>query len=532
MRSTPWTRCSLAVLAALLLGGPASADLIINELEYDQPSYDYREFLELYNPGTTAVSLDGWTIEFFNGNAAVPGTLYSTVELPATDSVPPQGYYVIGSPLVKNVDHVAWTLNGIQNGGTLGDGIALLNNGVVVEAFSYDASADTNGFTAIGGEADGTYLFLIDVVDTDTNSLQRIPDGGVWTKTLNNTPGASNFSGPAAVGACCLQNSTCVPDVTEMDCLYELRGTWRGDGIPCMDIVAFVGCLAGPVAPVSSGWEIWDLNGSGHVDLADFALFQQYTCTDTSPVGACCIWPDEDCLFTSQADCNSNGGVFAGTDSSCQPNPCVCVSIADAPVMTYPDTQLACITGAVINNDYDLIHSVNSKNFHIQDPTGIAGLTVFGSNANIDALLAVAQAGDQIRITGFLNAYFNTQQMLSPFTIEWLGSPGVPTPFPVSIADLENPFPTNGHYVNTLIVLENVTFDNAGGTFAYGNLTVRDANDPTKTLTCRIANGEVGALPIVGTTIPSGPVDVVGVCAIYNDLFQVMPRVPGDITPH
>ncbi len=237
-------------------------------------------------------------------------------------------------------------------------------------------------------------------------------------------------------------------------------------------------------------------------------------------------------MYTSREDCSSNGGVYGSAELPCDPNPCTCVdSIADVSV-TYPDTRPVCITGPIINNDYDLISSTSSKNFHIQDPTGIAGLTVYGNNERIDAVLALASAGDQIKITGVLEAYYNTLEIGWPFTVQYLASPGVPTPFPVSIADLEAGYPTNAQYLSTLIVLQNVTFADAGGTFAYGNYTVADASDPTKTLTCRIANGELGALPIVGTTIPSGPVDVVGVCALYSDLFQVMPRVPGDITPH
>lgn len=529
MRSKPWTRCGLAVLAVLLLGGTAPADLIINELEIDQPSTDTVEFLELYNNGTTAVSLSGWVIEFFNGNNS--GKRYKEVVLPADATIAPGDYYVVGSALVPNVDFVAWVTDGMQNGGTMGDGIVLLNNGVVVEAFSYDAAAGFPGFTAADGAAVGTFLPIIDVVDEPANSLQRIPNGGTWTETPNNTPGESNYDGDAPTGACCLDSGWCTPDITEAACVAE-SGTWRGEGVPCMDIVAFTGCLAGPVAAVSSGCEIWDLNASGHVDLADFAIFQQYTCTDTTPVGACCIWPGEVCMYTSRENCSSNGGVYGSADLPCDPNPCTCVdSIAEVSV-TYPDTRPVCITGPIINNDYDLIGSVNSKNFHIQDPTGIAGLTVYGSNERIDAVLALASAGDQIKITGVLEEYWSTLEIGWPFTVEYLASPGVPTPFPVSIADLWAGYPTNAQYISTLIVLQNVTFADAGGVFESGNYTVADANDPTKTLTCRIANGELGALPIVGTTIPSGPVDIVGVCAVYSEAYQIMPRIAGDITPH
>jgi len=46
------------------------------------------------------------------------------------------------------------------------------------------------------------------------------------------------------------------------------------------EFASFVSCLdqGGPGAPVPDGCDYWDLNGSGHVDLGDFALIQEYIC--------------------------------------------------------------------------------------------------------------------------------------------------------------------------------------------------------------------------------------------------------------
>ena len=44
--------------------------LVINEIDYDQPGTDSAEFVEIYNAGGNAVSLDGLTLEFVNGNGA------------------------------------------------------------------------------------------------------------------------------------------------------------------------------------------------------------------------------------------------------------------------------------------------------------------------------------------------------------------------------------------------------------------------------------------------------------------------------
>jgi hypothetical protein len=95
-------------------------------------------------------------------------------------------------------------------------------------------------------------------------------------------------------------------------------------------------------------------------------------------------------------------------------------------------------------------------------------------------------------------------------------------------------YPMGSQFLSTLIVLQHIEFDAAdvGSPFEYGNYIIRDAWDPDQQLVCRIANGEEGALPIIGTPIPAGPVDVAGICAMHNGEYQVQPRVPGDITPH
>ena len=44
--------------------------LVINEIDYDMPSTDNAEFIELYNPGATAVSLAGKKLLLVNGKYA------------------------------------------------------------------------------------------------------------------------------------------------------------------------------------------------------------------------------------------------------------------------------------------------------------------------------------------------------------------------------------------------------------------------------------------------------------------------------
>ena len=61
----------IAVAAFLVLAAPASAQsttLVINEVDYDQPSTDSAEFLEIKNVSTGAINLDPYQLRFVNGS--------------------------------------------------------------------------------------------------------------------------------------------------------------------------------------------------------------------------------------------------------------------------------------------------------------------------------------------------------------------------------------------------------------------------------------------------------------------------------
>jgi hypothetical protein len=55
----------------------ASTTLVINEIDYDQPSTDTAEFLEISNISTAPVNLNGSTVELVNGS---DGLVYLTID--------------------------------------------------------------------------------------------------------------------------------------------------------------------------------------------------------------------------------------------------------------------------------------------------------------------------------------------------------------------------------------------------------------------------------------------------------------------
>jgi predicted extracellular nuclease len=146
-------------------GTPMPARVVINEIDYDQPSTDAAEFVELYNAGGEAADLTGWELVFINGSN---GSTYDTIELGG--SLAAGDYLVIcaNNATVANCDiDDTPNTNFIQNGAP--DAIVLSGvDGVTVDAVSYEGSVPG----AVEGSGDG----LADGSDAN-RSIGRVPDG-------------------------------------------------------------------------------------------------------------------------------------------------------------------------------------------------------------------------------------------------------------------------------------------------------------------------------------------------------------------
>lgn len=148
----------------------------INEVHYDNAGTDTGEFVELRVEAGADVS--GLIVELYNGNG---GATYGSAVV-SNLAMTSDGEY----------DYYVWNLpsNGIQNGAP--DGIALSQNGSIIEFLSYEGS-----FTATNGAAAGATSTNIGVAETGSEiaglSLQRVGDGPTdWVGPQDQTPGAAN----------------------------------------------------------------------------------------------------------------------------------------------------------------------------------------------------------------------------------------------------------------------------------------------------------------------------------------------------
>src|SRR5687767_1347849 len=112
-------RLLVAVLAAgALLALPAAAPaasttLVINEIDYDQPSFDTAEFLEIRNNSTGPVNLGGHTVELVNGN---DGLVYRTIVLPSIDLAAGAHFVICGGSVPECDLDLPTNQDLIQNG--------------------------------------------------------------------------------------------------------------------------------------------------------------------------------------------------------------------------------------------------------------------------------------------------------------------------------------------------------------------------------------------------------------------------------
>ncbi|WP_163263983.1 ExeM/NucH family extracellular endonuclease [Chelativorans alearense] len=148
----------------------------INEIHYDNAGTDTGEFVEVRVAAGADVS--GLLVELYNGNG---GGTYNSAAVSGL-SMTSDGEY----------DYYVWDLpaNGIQNGAP--DGIALSENGSVIEFLSYEGTVTAANGTAAGMTS--TDIGVAEGSSTATGlSLQRSGDGAMdWVGPQDQTPGAAN----------------------------------------------------------------------------------------------------------------------------------------------------------------------------------------------------------------------------------------------------------------------------------------------------------------------------------------------------
>ncbi len=182
----------------------ASHNLVINEIDYDQPGTDSNEFIEILNTGPDNVDLANLELVLINGATEVD---YMRIPLDtAGNTLSPGQYLVVGSPTVVPDQSALFiefplTSNNIQNGGP--DAVGIIDNSALelLDALSYEGSVMNGNVTGIGtfNFVEGTAATAADSGDVE-GSLVRSPNGSDiddadtdWAFTSTPTPGSANI---------------------------------------------------------------------------------------------------------------------------------------------------------------------------------------------------------------------------------------------------------------------------------------------------------------------------------------------------
>ncbi|MBB4119170.1 endonuclease I [Mesonia hippocampi] len=188
----------IVAILIILFTGISSAQVVINELDFDNPGIDTQEFIELKST-TPYYNLDGYVLVFYNGNASssTGNKSYFVIDLDGlTTDV--NGLIVLGNNDVSPVPDYVFSDNTIQNGE---DAVALyLGNAAdfpdktpvtatnLIDAVVYGASNDGQATTLL--QTLGVTTQIDAGPSNSTNSIQRATDGSFYVAAP--TPKANN----------------------------------------------------------------------------------------------------------------------------------------------------------------------------------------------------------------------------------------------------------------------------------------------------------------------------------------------------
>ena len=171
-------------------GGPSitAGDLVVNEVDYDQPSSDSAEFVEIKNTTGSPIDLTGLDLVLVNGADALP---YNTIALAGTLAA--GDYFVVcgDAASVANCDlDSSPDTNFIQNGAP--DAVAIEFGGTIIDTVSYEGNVGApytegsgTGLDDNSGDGVAGISRCADGADTDQNNVDFLDARPI-------TPGATN----------------------------------------------------------------------------------------------------------------------------------------------------------------------------------------------------------------------------------------------------------------------------------------------------------------------------------------------------
>lgn len=497
-------------------GSPACPVVVINELRVDQPSTDVSEYFELVGPA--GLGLSGLTYIVIGDGTGGSGVIETAISLTG-QSIPGDGHFFAANPsfamsggppdlvytatattTFENSDNVTHLLVAGFNNAALGQDFDATND-CVLDSTPWAAVVDRVALILQPNPPTSTechYGNAGEIVGPDgtfsPGHVYRCPDTiGPWKIGVfdpanpgsNDSPGANN----ACVGACC-SGETCTLR-TEVICQFS-GGTYFGDNVACTN--------PNPCLPQDSR--------------------------------ACCF-NDGTCQNLTVADCGTAGGTTQGIGTACSPSPSglrCCTNANDMRGLGVPQTITATCE-LVVSNLEDTDNTATELAVQAQDTTGDGsppagvnrGITILGDPTTLGTLLTGVTPGTRISLRNVtLNEQAQNLQIVvdGTTTIALNGTTTPPAPIVVSVADAA------AEQIESCMVRMNCVQFLTVPSPNFAGETNYTVTDGSSTIVVRVPTTST---PIIGTPIPTGSCDLIGVANEFAGTSQVMLRVAADV---
>ena len=158
-----------SLLFAVTLLSTAFSQVVINEVDYDQPDIDNAEFIELKNIGTTPFDMSTIAVRLFNGSSTI-GIVYKSYFSDTWPMLEPGAYFTLCGDSTAGCDALLTpATNAIQNGTTDAIVLILRSDSSFLDRLSYEGT--------LAGYAEGTGTTAADDNTNANRSIGRFPDG-------------------------------------------------------------------------------------------------------------------------------------------------------------------------------------------------------------------------------------------------------------------------------------------------------------------------------------------------------------------
>jgi len=480
---------TVAVFAAIAAN--AQAALVINEFWADDAYGDTAEYIELYNNGGSAETLDGLSVIVVDGDTggSTASGNYKRVnqQYDLTGSLAAGGYLLIGAGTAPYAD-ITFTLDDFENGSQ-----------TIAIVLTADIAYDPPGPPTNRKLTDASLATITTYLATQGDAVATVDDGGAADHVYF---GATNIGGFDATNA--WDTASRIPNGFD----NNLPGNWQTQHNYTLAI------------------ELGDANDA-------LASPKAANGNPSTKWGACC--DGVDCTYGLATACVSPD-VYQGNWRACAPvNPCdrPCETIQDA--KDAPLNTAIQICDVVVTNMVDVVNDAGLTAYHVQDASGPGGvprgIVVFGDSDLIeDTVFDGVAVGDVISLQGTTAVDDNFNLELTDdatLALERTAGPtagSLPAPYVVTCADVITPSIAEP-LESVRVKLNCVEFLNAGGSFTGGKgYTVTDG---TASCSVYVPNSST-----VWGTIPSGMVSVVGIISQYRPyeiLLLNYPNGGGDI---